>query len=326
MMSHRILPLAVVALSSLWGCTTDSSAEVDALGQQALGAARITFGADWSESVQGKLRAGDPITIAYDASRLPTCRGDQGGIPQWAITANYRVAGGEIHAITVAGLSAASPVVVVPEAKGDLEMWFEVDNRWGCHAFDSDFNHNYHFKIGAAQNGPDWVGNAASVINRATCEGGPCDANRVGLEHGFSFDTWARQRAAIASLYFDVWEEGVTDFDNADLWKQVDAQIHFRFAGQPAFTSRYVDFFKRNGNDARYQVRLITLDPFFAMPSMVPAESCPEAQLTLSPNGQYAMTDVEYYFTIDSVELRPGPGETYHGHFEDYANGYSACL
>ena len=283
-------------LLCLSGCVSaQERAEVDALDQAALGTPRIVFGGDWSEVVHGALRAGDPIEVACDASRLPTCRGEQGGTPQWAITAHYRVAGGDLHAITVAGLSAEAPAVIVPDAKGDLEMWFEATNRWGCDAFDSNLNHNYHFKVKTALNEPGWVGNAASAIDRATCEAGPCDASRVGLDMGFTFGTWARQRAAIAGLYFDVWEEGVTDWNNPDLWKQVDAQIHFRFAGQPAFTSRYVDFFKENGNDARYQVQIRTLDPFYAMSSVVSADACPKAKLSLSPDGQCATTDVDFY-------------------------------
>jgi hypothetical protein len=327
MSTRRNLTAFVFVLSSLVGCSSGgSSAEVDALGQDALGTTTITFGADWSETSSGVLRAGDPIQISYDASRLPTCRGTQGGIDQWAISAFYRAAGGDIHTITLAGLSAQNPAVIVPEAKGDLEVWFEGNNVWGCNELDSAYGKNYHFKVAASHSEPDWVGNAASVINRETCDNGPCDANRVGLEQGFTYDTWSRQRAAVAGLYFDVWEDGVTDWDNPDLWKEVDAQIHFRFAGQQAFSTSYVDFDKRLGNNARYQTQLSALDPFHGMPSVVPQNACPAATLDVSPDGQYVTTDVDYYFTIDSFELRPAPGQTYHGHFEDYAGPYSACL
>ncbi|MBL9025492.1 MAG: hypothetical protein JNL21_25070 [Myxococcales bacterium] len=293
----------------------------------ALGEAKIVFGADYSETVQGKLRAGDPIQIAYDPARLPSCRGEQNGTPQWAITAFYRVGGGDVHAVSVAGLMApAGPATIVPDSAGKLEVWFQVTNVWGCNEYDSDFGNNYKFSVAAPVGQPGWAGNTVSVINRWTCEGGPCDFNRNALENGFVFDTWARQRAAIAGLYFDVWEEGVTDYDNADLWKQVDAQVHFRFTGQEAFTTRYVDFFRRNGNDARYQVLVRTIDPFFAMPSVVSEEQCPAAELTVSPNGQYVQTEVELYFTADGVEIRPAPGETFKGRFEDYVGPYAACL
>jgi len=301
-------------------------AEDTAEAEGALGEARITFGADFSESVSGKLRAGDPIEIVYDPARLPDCRGEQNGIPQWAITAFYQVGDGDVHTVSVAGLNAGPQTFVVPAAKGTLQVWFQVTNRWGCNAYDSDFGENYRFSVSAPVGQPDWAGNAASVVTRQTCAGGPCDDNRVSLEQGFIYGTWARQRATVAGLYFDVWEEGVTDFDNADLWKQVDAQVHFRFSGETAFTTRYVDFFRRVGNDARYQVLLRTIDPFFAMPSVVAPEQCPAGELTLSSDGMYVGTDIELYFSADGVEVRPAPGETYKARFEDYAGPYAACL
>jgi hypothetical protein len=146
------------------------------------------------------------------------------------------------------------------------------------------------------------------------------------LEEAFTFGTWARQRATIAGLYFDVWEEGVTDWKNPDLWKEVDVQFHYRFAGQAAFSSRYVDFFQNVGNDARYELRLRNIDPFFAMPSVVAEENCPAAELSVTPDGQYVSTEVEYYFSADGVELRPESGGTFIGRFEDYVGPYAACL
>ncbi|MFO0555202.1 MAG: DUF6209 family protein [Polyangiaceae bacterium] len=299
--------------------------EVDE-SDDALSGARLVFGADFSESVEGKLRAGDPVELSYDASRLPSCRGDQGGVPQWSITAFYRVGGGDVQSVPVAGLNATSPVLIVPPATGQLELWFQVTNRWGCVAYDSDFGQNYRFSVAAAAGQPGWVGNPASVVDRWTCGGGPCELSRVALDKGFRYDTWARQRATVAGLYFDVWEEGVTDWDNPDLWKEVDAQVHFRFTGQSAFTARYVDFLHRVNHDARYQVVLRTIDPFFAKPSVVPAEQCPDMQLTRSADGQYVFVEVELYFTADSVELRPAPQQTFKGRFEDYAAPYAACL
>ena len=214
---------SIAAVSLFAGLPACAPGDPDAIEEHAeeaegaLGEARITFGADFSETVSGKLRAGDPIEIAFDASRLSTCRGEQGGVPQWAITAHYRVNGGSVHAITVAGLMAESPALIVPESAGTLEIWFSITNKWGCHAYDSNFGENYRFQLAAPVGQPGWVGNAASVINRWTCEGGPCDQHRTGLGQGFVFDTWARQRATVAGLYSDVWEEGVSAFAHAAL-------------------------------------------------------------------------------------------------------------
>ena len=61
-------------------------------GDEALSAPGIVFSAGWGETTVGKLRAGDAIEIEYDASRLASCAsGEQGGIPQWSITAYYKV-------------------------------------------------------------------------------------------------------------------------------------------------------------------------------------------------------------------------------------------
>lgn len=326
----RSVALSCLLLSSLVACAPDGgvdlgeeTSEVD----EALSAPRIVFSASWGETTVGKLRAGDGIEIAYDASRLATCAsGEQGGIPQWSITAHYKVGDSEVHSVAVAGLNAAPTPMIVPQQKGKLEIWFEANNKWGCQAFDSDFGSNYRFNVAAPLGQPGWVGNGARVIDRWTCEAGPCDASRVSLDTAFTYGTWARQRATIAGLYFDVWEEGVTDFDNADLWKQVDAQVHFRFTGESTFGTRYVDFFRRVGNDARYEVKLRTIDPFFAKPSVVPADQCPAGELSLTPDGQYVTTSVEYYFTIDGVELRPSSGAYFVGNFEDYVQPYAACL
>lgn len=325
-MKRSYLALASSVILSACAPGADFDVEEADDTEAALSTPRIVFTASWEEKVEGKLRAGDAIELVFDDARLAKCRGEQNGIPQWAITAYYRVGDGEVHAVPVAGLNAGDVTLIVPEKKGTLEVWFEETNRWGCHGYDSNLGDNYRFELAAPVGQPDWVGNASRVIDRWTCSGGPCDASRVSLEQGFRFDTWARQRATIASLYFDVWEEGVTDFANPELWKQVDAQIHVRFAGQEAFTSRYVDFAQYVGNDARYEVRLRTLDPFFAMPSVVAEESCPDAELTLTPDGQYVSTEVEFWFSADGVELRPADGGTFKGRFEDYASPYAACL
>lgn len=326
----KSIALACLVLSSLAACAPGGGVdlgETTGEGDDALTAPAIELTAAWDEIVHGKLRAGDAIEIDYDPSRLASCAsGEQGGVPQWSITAHYKVGDSEVHSVAVAGLNAGATPVIVPQQKGKLEIWFEATNKWGCQAFDSDFGANYKFNVAAPLGQPGWVGNPARVIDRWTCEAGPCDASRVSLETEFTYGTWARQRATVAGLYFDVWEEGVTDFDNPDLWKQVDAQVHFRFTGETAFTTRYVDFFRRVGNDARYEVKLRTIDPFFAMPSVVPAAQCPAGELSLTPDGQYVTTAVEYYFTIDGIELKPSAGDYFVGHFEDYVQPYAACM
>ena len=299
-------------------------------GEDALESATITFGQDWSETVDGDLVAGESVRIVYDDARLPGCRGTQGGVPQWAITAHWRLVGndGSEHggSAAVAGLNAGAPVVVETPVAGALSVWFELTDRWGCHAWDSNHGEDYDFEVAPAPGTPGWVGNAAVVLSRLTCDGGlPCESTRQPLDQGFVFDTWARQRAAIKAVYFDVWEPGVTDRDGVEVWREVDARVHVRFDGQAASTMEYADFLQRVGNDARFELGLRDLDPFFMMPSVVPAEQCPDVALVLSPDGQYVRTQVEITFEADGVPLAPASG-AYVGTFEDHAQGYAACL
>jgi hypothetical protein len=291
---------------------------------EALGVATIHFGADWSERVEGVLAEGGVVHLRYDEARLPDCASVQQGTPQYAITAHARV-GGETKSVVVAGLGASADPVIELEAAGELEVWFEATSRYGCHAFDSDFGQNYRFVVVEEARKPDWMGNAAFVMARVTCDG-PCDSSRRALEPGFWFDSWARQRAAITSLYFDVWEPGVTDFDNADLWKQLDAQLHYRFAGQEGFTTEYVDFFRRVGNDARYEVPLRGLDPFPGHYVITDPSECPAVAIEPSADGATVSTTLEYYFTVNGKELRPAGGGTYTGRFDGYRHAYEICI
>lgn len=299
-------------------------------GEDALESATITFGRDWSETVEGELRAGESVRIVYDEARLPQCRGTQGGVPQWAITAHWLLRGSDgsehVGSAAVAGLNAGAPVVIETPVAGELSVWFELTDRWGCHAWDSNLGEDYRFAVAADAGAPGWVGNASFVISRLTCDGGlPCDSTRKPLDQGFVFDTWARQRAAIKAVYFDVWEPGVTDRDGVEIWRAIDARVHLRFDGQEAFTMHYADFLQRVGNDARFELGLRDVDPFFMMPSVVSAEQCPDVALELSPDGQTVRAHLEITFEADGVVLAPASG-AYVGTFEDHAQGYAACL
>lgn len=290
----------------------------------ALAEATITFSSDWAEDVHGVLVEGGVVHLAFDEARLASCRGTQGGTPQYAITAHVRGESGDVRDVVVAGLNAkADPTIELDEA-GDVEIWFEATNRWGCHAWDSNLGDNYRFRVVEDPAKPDWIGNAAVVTARETCSGGPCEASRRNLAAGFSFDSWTRERAAIASLYFDTWEPGVTDFDNADLWIQLDAQIHLRWAGQESFETRYADIAGRKGNDARYGVSLKALDPFrYPIPE---TDGCPAGTLTATPDGQSVRATMDFYFTVNGKELRPAAGQTYRGTFDGPVGSYRACV
>lgn len=311
------------------GCAPSGALEASedvASDDEALAFATITFDAAWNENVSGVLVEGGTLALSYDDSRLASCKTFQGGTPRYAITAHARFADGTEKTTVVSGLMAASAPTLEIGVPGEVQIWFEATNVYGCHEFDSSFGENYRFNVLEDAQKPNWVGNAAFVVARSTCSGGPCDYDRRNLEAGVPYDTWARQRAAIRSIYVDVWEPGVTDRDNPDLWKQIDAQVHYRWSGEETFQTAYVDFSKRVGNDARYELALRPFDPMTGNVITDPETQCPQGDVTLDPSGFYARTTLELYFTFNGKELRPSGGGTYKVTFEDYKERYAPCL
>jgi hypothetical protein len=327
----------VLVLGSLvLGCAGDPSAVSEPFGLEGR-EGTLRFGADWSTGVEGRLVEGGIARIAYDPSRA-TCTASRAGAPLWTVTAHYRIAGGEVHTVHAAGHAPAPSLANLPielTSAGELELWFENGDATGCHAWDSAFGANYRFAVAAYEGtegedprAPGWMGNAASVINRMTCDGGPCDASRVPLESGFTHGTYARQRAAIRAIYFDVWKEGVTDWANPELWQDLDVQVHHRAREGAPFTTQYVSFWRRNGNDARYALPMAAIDPLAGPYTRTERSQCPDATLTPSeePGSAYVRATVEYYFTVNGVPLRAPGGETFRGVFEDYRSAFEVCL
>lgn len=322
----KITRLAVVATMVL-GCGHEVLTEEGAQAE-AVVTPTITFGADWSQRVTGTIVAGQPVRIDYAASRLSQCRGETNNLPAWAITGFFRVNGGASQTFRVAPDLSTPPapvLVTLPNATGRLEMWFQVTNRWGCNAWDSNYGSNYRFTVSADPRAPGWIGDGAVVINRATCAGGyACDANRVAITTPFNYETYARQRAAIRVVNFDVWKAGVTDFDNPELWRQLDVQVRFRYGGSTTWQTRYVNFERRIGNNARYALDLRSVDP---LPDGYSATPCPAYGITASPDGAYVGTTFEYYFTVNGVEYRPSATTYFTGNFWNYKTAQlAACI
>ena len=42
------------------------------------------------------------------------------------------------------------PATVELSQGGDVALWFQVTNRWGCSEFDSDYGQNFHFAVEGA--------------------------------------------------------------------------------------------------------------------------------------------------------------------------------
>ena len=315
-MSYARLALGFPLIALLLGCAaahaSNGGGEDGVEGTSALDeAATLTFTGDWRATASTTLHAASAITLDYDVSRLSTCRGDQGGVRQWGITAFWSVDGDAPTSLDVSDGHAT----FTPMHAGDLQLWFQITNRWGCVAYDSAYGANYHFAVQAPANAPGWMGNAASIVARGTCGGAPCDSDRKPLD-GTVFDDWARTRAEIANAYFDVWKEGVTDWDDPNLWKELDVEAHARFTGQSTWTTSYVGFDHRVGHDARYAQPLRAFDPFTG--------ACPAVPFT--SDGTNVNATLEIYFSVNGVELRPSPGDAFHVVYRDQAGPYAKCV
>lgn len=291
--------------------------------------AALHFNAD-SVTTEGTLTTGRKLLVDYAVDRMPTCRGNVGGGgPGWSVTAFLRVNGGPISSFAVAGLLPGGPenTVNLPAKIGssDVELWFQNTSMWGCMAWDSNYGQNFHFTAAPPPEAPDWVGEILYADSRATCGSGLCDSDRHPLSDGktFRFDSWSRQRAAGSELTFRVYKAGVTDWDNANAWQDLDVQVHYRSRATAAFQTQYVSIDERQGNDLRYRMSVRPLDPFVSHGSNPP---CPDADVT--KDGVTAKVDVELYFTVNGVEIRPADSatDTFHGSFEDDASLWSSCF
>ena len=169
------------------------------------------------------------------------------------------------------------------------------------------------------------MGNFTTVMSRE-CSGGrgaACDRDRRGSDGGFLFDTWSRQRAATTTLSFEVYKSGVTDFDNHDLWTQLDVRMYSRVGDSAAFQMQYVNVDQRVGNNYRYMVDLRGLDPIVGLSQITDKSKCPA--LINEGNG-LVKADLQYYFVVNGTELRPQSGGVFHGTYENYKDAFATCL
>lgn len=283
----------------------------------------VRFPASGGMELVGEPRQAGQLRVEYDVSRLTNCRDTRYGQPAWSILAYYRFESGRIGYVSVSDGSGAIDLV----EGGELQIWFENQGYSGCRAWDSLGGANYRVMVDTDPRAPGWIGNGASVINRMTCDG-PCDQHRVALSEGFTHGTYARQRAAIRAIYFDVWKAGVTDRDNPNLWQDLDVQVHFRASPSAPFQSRYVGFFRRVGNDARYELPMSVIDPLAGSYRRDPSQCPVDTDLLVSgdPSNAYVAARVEYYFTVNGVPYRNGDRGNFLGTFEEYRDLFAACL
>lgn len=185
---------------------------------------------------------------------------------------------------------------------------------------------------------PSWIGNASYAITR--CSAAACAGDIHPLTETFFYDDWAVTRAAVAELFFEVWEPHVTDWDNPGLWQALDARVHFRVAGREAlseattspdaFDWRWVNVAARVGNNARYAAPLRQFDPFVDATTgrrtriETPAD-CPHFPVRPGRSPQSVEADVEIYIGVNGVELRPSAGAVFRGTYATYARDSTLC-
>jgi hypothetical protein len=140
--------------SNRWGCiaydSNDSANYAFDLEQRA-NLAVASFEASYDEDLPTDAKVGDQLLVHYDPARLSECSGSTMGNAAWAVTLNYQVDAGAVKQLLVTrangpDLVPSDPEITLPRGR-DLAMWFEATSRWGCHAYDSNLNANYHITI-----------------------------------------------------------------------------------------------------------------------------------------------------------------------------------
>lgn len=111
----------------------------------------LRFTGDYDAVLSGPIHAGDRLHVLYDLARLPDCRGTMSGYPAWGVSGYWSVDGGAEHVFEVSRVEGSDRVaqealITVPAGR-ELAFWFGVTNRWGCHAWDSNYGGNWTFAI-----------------------------------------------------------------------------------------------------------------------------------------------------------------------------------
>lgn len=217
-------------------------------------------GGSAGEQQQGLLLPGGKLSIEYDLSRLPNCRGTHNGHPAWDMRAFVRfVPGGEILDGTVRGLRAPNGVptndayavpfeVDVPRDATGAEVWFKNFTGAGssCVQWDSRFGQNYVYPVSRVRpTSVGWAGDFGGSFAR------DC-AHRDGLAEPIVIDSYVMERAC-SFVDVDVYVPGWTD--GAYRPEGIAAQAELSIDGA-APTYEWLEPVERVGNNVRYRWQL----------------------------------------------------------------------
>ncbi len=152
MMSKKMLLLSL-AYSAV-ACGAEMSGDEAAAEADNTSDATLVLTSDFQSALSGRARAGGALRVEYSLDRLPQCRGNLGGgAPAWNITGYYSENGApaktfEVSELTPDGKDRVAKPARIPLAHGgDLALWFQVSNRWGCSEYDSQFGQNFHVDV-----------------------------------------------------------------------------------------------------------------------------------------------------------------------------------
>jgi hypothetical protein len=273
----------------------------------------------------GPLVAGGTLEVHYDISLMTNCLATHNGYPFWDTRAFVQfLPGGEVldETVRVFGNEMGHPtnevseigaMFTIPGGSDRAEIWFRhFSNASGgvCEQWDSNNSNNYVLDVVEP---PQWIGNLALKISRGSSH--PCsDAAPLDVESEFVFDSWARQRAEATHVCFEVWQPGVTDWENPDLWRELDVEVHARYGSEGSMSVSGVERVDSVGNNARYGWNLRNLDPF-----RYDNSSCDIIREFGVEDAGSTNVPVEYFFTANGVALRGSGGAPLRGIFQGSA-------
>lgn len=171
---------------------------------------------------------------------------------------------------------------------------------------------------GKADDGmPLWAGLTSITIERYVAD--PCNDGRNAFgDEPYVYGDWARQRAGIRNICFEVWSPGITDWDNPEFWRELDVQAHYRYGSSGPFQQAYVNSNGRRGNNRRYAFELsYQLDPTVYVPSL-PQVKAPIRILSESSGWALVEADLEIYFTVNGRALKTPSGRPYTVRYQGY--------
>lgn len=108
----------------------------------------IHFDANWSTWVDGIVHAGEDVIVDYDWSRVP-CRSTYNGYDAFGVTMYYAIDHGSVQSqdmtqvVTMYKKMPALGRITIPHGTHHLEVWFENNDSYGCHSWDSQYGANY---------------------------------------------------------------------------------------------------------------------------------------------------------------------------------------